>query len=192
MTQDQALMPQLITQNGNRVWQNILSVAVGVAFISLLAQIAIPLPFTPVPITGQTFGVALTALLWGRRRGVATVLTYMTLGGLGLPIFASGHSGLAMGPTLGYLVGMLIASYVMGSLADRGWTNKFYKTWFAAFCGSVITFSCGLAVLSFFIPHSLLLTSGLFPFMPGDVVKTLLASSIAWKINKMVLDQHTK
>lgn len=189
MTQDQAMMPQLITQNGNRTWQNILSVAVGVAFISLLAQIAIPLPFTPVPITGQTFGVVLTALLWGRRRGVATVLTYMSLGGLGLPIFALGHSGLAMGPTLGYLVGMLIASYVVGTLADKGWTNKFYKTWLAAFFGSVIIFSCGLFVLSYFIPQQHLLTSGLFPFMPGDVIKTLLASTIAWKTNKLVLDQ---
>lgn len=192
MTQDQAFMPQLITQNGNRTWQNILSIAVGVALISLLAQIAIPLPFTPVPITGQTFGVVLTALLWGRRRGVATVLSYMSLGGLGLPIFALGKSGFSVGPTMGYLIGMLIASYVVGTLADRGWTNKFYKTWLAAFCGSVIIFSCGLAVLSYFVPSQLLLTSGLFPFMPGDVIKTLLASTIAWKMNKMVLDQHTK
>ena len=180
MTQNQALLPQILIKKGNLVWQNILAVATGVAILSLLAQISIHLPFTPVPITGQTFGVALTALLWGRKRGVATVMTYLALGGMGLPIFAFGQAGL-MGPTLGYLAGMLVAAFVMGSLADLGWTKTFLKTWFAGICGSVCVFSLGLIGLSFFIPRGELLVAGLWPFLAGDLIKTLVASAIAWQ-----------
>jgi biotin transport system substrate-specific component len=74
---------------------------------------------------------------------------------------------------------MLAAAGVMGTLADRGWTHSFYRTWFAAFLGSLITFSFGLLVLSFFVPRQSVLTAGLFPFLPGDFIKTGLASFMA-------------
>ena len=179
MTQNQALLPRLLVKNGNLIWQNILAVATGVIILGLLAQISIRLPFTPVPITGQTFGVALTALLWGQKRGVATVMTYLVLGASGLPIFAFAQVGLA-GPTVGYLFGMLVAAFVMGSLADRGWTKSFLKTWLAGLCGSFFIFTFGLLGLSFFIPRQELLVAGLFPFLIGDFLKTFVASAIAW------------
>jgi len=181
MTADQALIPQVLSKNGNLISQNVLSVITGVALISLLAQLSIPLPWTPVPITGQTFGVALTSLLWGRKRAVAIMLTYLTFGSLGLPVFAMGKSGFTIGPTSGYLLGMLGASYVMGSLADLGWTKKFFQAWLVAFVGSIVVFSCGLGVLSFFVPLSKLLSLGLFPFLPGDLIKTSLA---AWIVSQ--------
>lgn len=184
MSQELALVPQFLIQRGNKIQENILSVALGVVALSLLAQIAIPLPWTPVPITGQTFGVALMALLWGKKRATATIVSYMALGTLGLPIFALGKAGFSVGPTNGYLVGMIIASYVMGSLSDLGWTKTWLKAYFTAFTGSVITFTCGVIGLSFFVPSKALLMAGVIPFLAGDIVKTLIASSIAYKAQK--------
>lgn len=186
MTTDQALLPRLISKSQNQNLSNVLSVFAGVILISLLAQVSIPLPFTPVPITGQTFGVALTSLLWGRKRGFATMLSYLTLGSLGFPLFALGKSGFVVGPTMGYLVGMLFASFLMGTLADLGWTKSFFKTWLAAFLGSTVTFSFGLWILSYFIPGDQLLIAGLLPFLPGDLIKTALASTLAYKANHLV------
>ncbi len=179
-TQECAVIPNYLAIEGNTLTNNVLCILTGVTLLSLLAQITIPLPWTPVPITGQTFGVALTALLWGRSRGTVVVIGYLTLGVLGFPVFALGKSGISIGPTFGYLVGMLVAAYVMGSLSDRGWTRKFWQSYLTAFIGSCITFSFGLVGLSFFVPHENLLVAGLFPFLPGDLIKTFLASSFAF------------
>ena len=154
----------------------------GIAMLAVLAQVRIPLPWTPVPITGQTFGVALLSLLLGRRLGFATVVSYVFVGGLGLPVFAKWGSGLSMGPTLGYLIGMMAASFVIGFLADRGWNKSFWKAWAACVCGSIAVFAFGLFGLSFFLPSKLLLTAGLLPFIPGDVIKSVLAAGIASQI----------
>lgn len=180
MSRSQALIPCLLAKSGNQISQNVYSVIGGALLMSLLAQIAIPLPLSPVPITGQTFGVAVASLLWGRQRATAVMLTYFSLGFLGLPVFALGKSGFALGPTTGYLVGMLIASQWMGFVTDSGWTKTFARTWFAAFSGSLIIFLFGLLGLSFFLPINKLLSAGLFPFLPGDLMKTLFASSVAY------------
>lgn len=180
-----AIVPYFLNLRGNKIHENILCIVSGVFLLSLLAQMTISLPWTPVPITGQTFGVALIALLWGKKRGTTAVLSYLFLGGVGLPIFALGKSGFSFGPTFGYLVGMLAAAYVMGALADRGWTKKFFLTYLAAFLGSIIIFSFGVFVLTFFIPRDNLLMAGVIPFLPGDIIKTLLASSIVFHIQKI-------
>ncbi len=164
--------------------QNILICLGGVVFLSLLAQIAIPLPFTPVPITGQTFGVTLLALTLGRNRSISTLVTYLLAGAAGLPVFAQAQSGLVLGPTMGYLIGMLLASVVMGTLADRGWTSSLKKSFAAAFMGSALVFSCGLAVLAFYVPANMLLMAGLVPFLPGLIIKDSLAALIAHRLNK--------
>ena len=160
-----ALVPQILSSG--KYFQNprtisfqgieVLCVGLGVLVLSALAQVVIPLPWTPVPITGQTLGVTLVALLWGRRLAFATLGTYLLLGGLGLPIFAAGKSGLLVGPTLGYLLGMWLASWVVGGFADRGYATSFWKCFGISLLGSICTFSCGLFVLSFFVPSSALL-----------------------------------
>lgn len=183
-TQDLSYIPSFLNSRGNKIIENIASVFAGVGLLSLLAQIALLLPWTPVPITGQTFGVALVALLWGRKRGTLVFFSYLLCGGLGLPVFAMGKVGLLLGPTSGYLIGMLVATYVVGALADRGWTKTFFRTYLAAMAGSAITFAFGLFVLSFYMPSSVLLSAGLLPFLPGDVIKTLCASTIAFQSTK--------
>ncbi len=178
----EALIPQIISKAERKTLSDFISIIAGVAVLSLLAQIIIPLPWTPVPITGQTFGVTLVALSWGRKRALAVLLLYMALGGFGLPVFAAGKSGLLLGPTLGYLAGMVCSSYVVGYLADKGFTRTFKKSLIAAFCGSALVFLFGLIGLSFFVPFEALMAAGLLPFIPGDIIKNTLAAYLSAKV----------
>lgn len=167
----------------SRFTYNLAAIASGVVVLSLLAQVSIPLPWTPVPITGQTFGVALIALMWGFKRGFASVLSYLLLGASGLPIFAAGKAGIG-GPTTGYLFGMLAGALVMGTLSDRGFTKTFRKALLASYLGSVCVFFFGLVGLSFFIPREALLTAGLYPFLFGDLLKNTLAATLVTQSEK--------
>ncbi len=180
--QTQAIVPFLIQKKNIKTKAKVISVCLGVGLMSALAQISIPLPFTPVPLTGQTFGVTLVSLLLGRKLGFSSVLGYLALGFVGLPVFASGKSGLLLGPTLGYLVGMGVASWVVGGLADHGFSCTFWKAFLAGCLGSLCVFTFGLIGLSFFVPFKGLFMAGLFPFIPGDILKTTLAAGIASRV----------
>lgn len=160
--------------------------------IGLLAQVRIPLPFTPVPITGQTFAVLLAGPLLGRRAGSLAIVFYLVLGLAGLPVFTGWQSGLAAitRPTAGYLVGFAIAAYVLGSLTDAHPKFRRFKNLLPlmAVVNFGIIFPCGLAVLGLWqyvvtggtpLSVSTLLTMGLIPFIPGAVIKIVLASSLA-------------
>ena len=188
-----ALVPTLVdrtTSDLTTSWApavtNTLLVLTGAAFISLMAQIAFPLPFTPVPITGQTLGTLLISLSFGSRRAFATVLVYLAAGFAGMPVFAAGASGLIFGPTVGYLIGMLISSYVVGSLADRGFTRTTARAYAACLCSSVIVFGCGLAVLSYFLPANQLLVAGFLPFIPGDIIKMSIAVALVRPLHRFL------
>ncbi len=150
----------------------------GVIALSLLAQVAIPLPFTPVPVTGQTFGVLLLGLAFGRKLAFSTMLSYLVVGAVGLPVFANARAGLAFVPTSGYLLGMLLSTWIVGGLADRGWTRKPVLLFAACLISSSCIFGCGLLVLSQFVPADKLFISGLYPFLLGDVVKSLTAIAL--------------
>lgn len=157
----------------------------GVCLLAVLAQVKIYLPFSPVPITGQTFGVALLALLYGRTLGVATFTTYLLAGAAGAPVFANFQSGLSMGPTMGYLIGMWFSSLLIGTLSEKGFTKTWPKAFFVCVLGSLVVFTSGLTVLSFFVPKESLLVMGLFPFLAGDLFKNTLASFLATRIYKI-------
>lgn len=150
------------------------------------AYLSLNVPFSPVPVTGQTFGVLLIALALGRVRATAVVLAYLAEGAAGLPVFAGGSAGIAkvMGPTGGYLIGFLVAAYIVGMLADRGWHKGYVRSTAAMTVGTAIIFVCGLSQLALFLPGETLLTAGLYPFVPGAVLKIALASVILpslWK-----------
>lgn len=180
----QAAVPQWIHSKGDDVVLNIISVIAGSLLVAMLAQIAIPLPWTPVPVTGQTFGVALLALLWGRHRASAAFLVYLIEGAAGLPVFAAGTSGIIPGPTLGYLFGMLLATFVVGALADRGFAKTLRGAFLCCVAGSSLILTCGVIGLSFFLPKESLLAAGVLPFLPGDVVKNLAAALIVTRLQK--------
>lgn len=182
-TRTQAFVPTLLGDRARKAGWELAAAGAGLTVLCLLAQIAIPLPWTPVPITGQTFGVTLIAMLFGRR-GLPIVVAYLALGAAGLPVFAAGKAGLVWGPTVGYLVGMVFSAAIIGTLADQGWTKSLPRALVAGFCGSIAVFACGLIVLNQFMPSAALLSAGLWPFMPGDVIKTSLAALIVSRMNR--------
>lgn len=184
MKNSQALVSSFVISRGNHLTYNLAAILSGVVVLSLLAQVSIPLPWTPVPITGQTFAVALIALMWGLKRGFASVLSYLVLGASGLPIFAAAKSGIG-GPTTGYLFGMLAGSLVMGTLSDLGWTKTFRKALLASYLGSVCVFTFGLIGLSFFIPRESLFVAGLYPFLFGDLLKNTMAAMLVTQSEKV-------
>jgi biotin transport system substrate-specific component len=157
-------------------------VLVGCAYLSF------HLPFSPVPITGQTFGVLLVAMALGRVRGSAVVLAYLAEGAAGLPVFAGGAAGIGVlaGPTGGYLIGFLLAAYLTGWLADHGWDKGYFKSAAAMFAGNVVLFACGLAQLSLFVPSGAVLALGLYPFVVGGIVKITVAAVILPSVWKFV------
>ena len=156
-------------------FKNILLVLGGVAFLSIMSQVLIPLPYTPVPISLGTFGVTLMALLYGRKLGTATILSYVAAGSLGAPIFAGGKAGSLFSPTGGY---------ILGYLADRGVTKSYVKTILSLILSSAIILTLGSLVLSLFVPGKNAFMIGVLPFLPGDALKsttvTLLLPTL-WK-----------
>lgn len=155
-------------------------------FIALSAQVVIPLPFTPVPLTGQSFAVLLTGLLLGNRRGALAILAYLGEGMSGLPVFAGGGGSFAhlAGPTGGYLVAFVPAAFLTGSLGERGWDRRPVTAGAAMLLGSFVILGGGAAWLSIFTGAGKALTVGVLPFLPGDLLKTAAAAAIfpsAWK-----------
>ena len=146
----------------------------------LAAQIAIPLPFTPVPVTGQTFAVLLTGAALGWRRGFLAQLAYLGEGAMGLPVFAGGASGplVFAGPTGGYLIAFPLAAAVTGWLAERAWDRRVPTMLGVMLLGSLVIFAIGLAGLSRFMPVPDAFVLGVLPFLPGDCVKSTLAALV--------------
>ncbi|MBE0415783.1 MAG: biotin transporter BioY [Dehalococcoidia bacterium] len=150
------------------------------AVTALCAQIAFYIG--PVPITGQTFAVLLAGALLGSKRGAISQLTYLGVGAMGAPVFAGWHGGPAvlLGPTGGYLIGFVAAAFVVGFLAERGWDRRFWSMALAMLIGNIVIYAFGLPWLAFwldrFATESSVLSVGLYPFIPGDLFKLVLAA----------------
>ena len=162
-------------------WLHHVVLVIGASGVTALAaQAAVPLPWTPVPITGQTFAVLLSGAVLGARRALMAQLLYLAEGAAGLPVFAGGAAGLATlaGPTAGYLLAFPLAAALTGGLCERGWDRRFVSMLAAMLIGSAIIFAAGLAGLSRFVPAGQLLPTGLLPFVPGDLIKSTLAALV--------------
>ena len=160
------------------------SVALVVAFsllTALAAQVSVPLPWTPVPLTGQTFAVLLTGALLGSRLGALAMLAYLAEGAAGLPFFRSGAGGahyLLFSPTTGYLLAFPLAAFVTGLLAERGWDRRFLTAAAAMFVGSLVILAGGWLWLTlFFRTAAEAFNAGVAPFVVGDLVKIALAAA---------------
>lgn len=149
--------------------------------VALSAQVAVPLPFTPVPLTLQTFAVLLTGALLGSRLGALTLALYVAEGAAGLPFFAKGNGGLlylGLTPTLGYLLFYPLAAYATGWLAERGWDRRYLTAAAAMLIGSAIILAGGwLGFLRFQTPARAF-ALGVAPFVLGDLVKVALAAAV--------------
>jgi biotin transport system substrate-specific component len=154
--------------------------------MALSAQIAIPLPFTPVPVTFQTMVVLATGALLGSRRGPASVLLYIAEGCAGLPVFSLGRAGFAhlIGPTGGYLVGFLAAAFLAGFFAERGWDRKGLIAFGGLLIADAAVYVPGVLWLGAFTGFSRVLILGVLPFIAADVVKTAVCAAalpLGWK-----------
>ena len=167
---------------------------VGAVLIAGLAQFTIFLPFTPVPITGQTLGVLLVGAAYGPALGGATVGLYLAAAVAGLPVLARNadgghHTGLhvlgAGFPSGGYLWGFLLAALLVGWLSRQGWDRSFRSSVSAMFFGELVIYACGIPWLMHAVGVDVqtALTLGLYPFVVGDTIKLLLAAGalpLAW------------
>ncbi len=156
--------------------------------VAASAHLRIPLPFTPVPITGQTFAVLFTGAVLGGRRAFLTLLLYLAEGIAGLPVFAGGLSGAIhiAGPTGGYLLSYPLAAGCAGLLAEHGWDRTPMRAACAMTLASGIIFALGVAWLAPFVGGiGSAIVRGLFPFLPGEVIKIALAAALlpaGWKL----------
>lgn len=163
------------------------AVVVASLFIAVCAQINIPLPFTPVPLSGGTLGVLYAGALLGSRRGAVAVVLYLLEGSAGLPFFSGGAAGFVhlLGPTGGYLAGFPVGAFATGLLAERGWDRTPGRAFLAMLAGSLPIFALGLLGLSRFVPAETLLAQGLWPFVPGDLLKSAASAGLlplGWKL----------
>lgn len=151
----------------------------GAALTGVLAQIAIPLPFTPVPLTMQTFGVLLVCASLGSARGLLSMLLYAVVGVAGVPWFAEGGSGFG-GASFGYVVGFILAAAVVGRLAERGSTHSPVHTAGVMVLGNLAIYAIGvpwlMATVHVGLPTAL--TLGVVPFLVGDLIKVLACSGV--------------
>jgi len=175
-----------VSSGAHALVYEILLVAAGSVLIALSAYVAVPLPFSPVPVTGQTFAVLLVGSALGARRGAAAALAYLAEGCAGLPVFAGGAAGahVLVGPTGGYLLGFVPGAFLCGALAERGWDRSVLGTVASMALGNVAILAPGLLWLARFVGSERVLALGLDPFLPGDVVKIALAAALlplAWK-----------
>ncbi|HSH77808.1 MAG TPA: biotin transporter BioY [Herpetosiphonaceae bacterium] len=152
------------------------------AFVALSARIAIPLPFTEVPLTGQTLAVLLTGGVLGSRRGALALLLYLVEGAIGLPVFAPSAAlppgiGRLLGPTGGYLLSFPLVAGIVGLLAERGWDRRLGPAALAMLAGNLLIYLVAVPWLALFTGSLwLALAKGMLPFIPGDLLKIAIAS----------------
>jgi len=180
--QEFILKKEIIT---NKIICRVLGILTFVILTALGGFVRIPLPFTPVPLTLQTFFVLLSGAFLGRKLGGLSQISYIFLGVLGLPIFSAAGSGLLYltGPTGGYLIGFIAAALFLGATV-KYCKNSLFLT-FAAFCiADVILLCFGVAWLKviFGLPFKQLFVIGFLPFVAGDLLKALVASSLYLKL----------
>jgi len=165
---------------------SVILVVAGSALMALSARFSHPFSFSTVPITGQTFAVLLLGALFGSRLGAATMIAYLAEGAAGMPVFAGGHGGIAAiaTPSGGYLFGFIIAAYVVGWFAERGWDRS---RWIvlpmlianvALYVPGIIWLHQQFGIVGKPITWSTALDYGLWPFVAGDLAK-LVAASLA-------------
>jgi biotin transport system substrate-specific component len=183
-----------VVRERSRVLARDASLVVGFAlFTALAAQVSLPLGFTPVPLTGQTFAVLVAGSVLGAGRGAASQGLYFALGLAGLPVYADGQGGwdAGTGSTLGYLVGFVIAAALIGYQAERRADRDLVASVSSMAMGSVVIYACGAGWLAHHlgVPFAVsdpavsegrtALSMGVTPFLVGDVIKMALAGAVA-------------
>jgi biotin transport system substrate-specific component len=184
--------PVLADRISRTATANIVLVVAAAAFVGLLAQISIPLGFTPVPLTGQTFGIMLAGAALGWRRAAMAMSLYVIAGLAGLPWFAGGASGY-VGANFGYLIGFVVSAGVLGWLAANGNDRKILGSLISMAIADGLIFVCGVSWLAHDLHVSLAMALhyGFYPFVWGEVIKAGIAGFAlpgSWRL----VDRATK
>jgi len=158
----------------------------GAVFVGLTAQVSIPLWFTPVPLSLQTFSVLLVGAALGSRRGLASMALYLLVGMAGVPWFAEGKSGWQLA-TIGYVVGFVAAAWLVGLLAERGADRKPLRAAGMMVAGNLVIYVFGVTglVLMTSMTPAVAVAKGVLPFLLGDAIKIILAAALlpaTWKL----------
>ena len=166
--------------------RDIALVAGSALFVGVAAQISVPIPGTPVPISGQTFAVLLAAAALGTRRSVLGMLLYLVAGMAGVPWFAEGDSGTGM-PSLGYVLGFILSGAVVGALSRRGGDRTPLRTIGTMALGTVLIYAVGVPYLmaALHVAPATAVDLGVTPFLAGDALKVLLAAGLlpaTWRV----------
>ena len=160
---------------------NVFMILIGSLSIGILAQASIPIPFSPVPITGQTIGVVLIGSLLGKRRGTLSIILYLMEGSLGLPVFANMQAGphILIGPTGGYLFSFIIAAFLMGYFKEKGFIKSPANCFLACFASTTIILLFGSFYLSIIVGGiNKGFAIGFYPFLVGDIIKSFICTII--------------
>ncbi|MDC2953480.1 biotin transporter BioY [Streptomyces sp. NPDC001260] len=157
----------------------------GAVLTGLAAQISVPVPHSPVPVTGQTFAALLVGTSLGASRGLASLVLYALAGLAGVPWFAGGTSGVSV--SFGYILGMLLASAAVGALARRGADRSVWRMAGTMLLGEALIYAVGVPYLAYAagLSASAAIAAGLTPFLIGDALKAALAMGLvpaAWKL----------
>ena len=166
--------------------RNLALVVGGTLFVALSALVIVPLPFTPVPLSLQTFSVLLVGAALGSRRGALSLALYLLAGMAGVPWFSAHHSGWTF-PSFGYVVGFVAAAWLVGLLAERGADRHVAKTVGLMVAGNVVIYAFGVAGLMLATGMTLpvALAKGVLPFLIGDLIKVVAAAALlpaGWKL----------
>jgi biotin transport system substrate-specific component len=171
--------------------RNVVLVTLGVLFTALLAQVSVPVPGSPVPITGQTLAVVLTAAALGPVRGVAVQVFYILAALVGLPFYseASGGFEVVFGATGGYVIGFIPAAYLIGLAAKHGADRNPLKSIPLFIAGQAVIFAVGVPWLAVTtgMTASEALEAGFYPFILGGLVKAAIAAGVlgtAWRLTR--------
>ncbi|MGW6919012.1 biotin transporter BioY [Kitasatospora sp. NPDC054939] len=179
------LLPAASTRLGAQA-RDLALVAGGAVFTGLAAQLSVNVPGSPVPVTGQTFAALLVGTTLGARRGIASLALYLLAGMAGLPWFTEGASGWTI-PSLGYVIGFVLAAGLTGALARRGADRSPLHTAAAMVLGSLAIYAVGVPYLALALDVTLARAAelGLYPFLVGDALKAALAAGalpLVWKL----------
>ncbi|MFW6035406.1 MAG: biotin transporter BioY [Halothermotrichaceae bacterium] len=175
--------------------RDITQVALFAALTAVLAFVTVPLPFSPVPVTGQTLGVMLAGLFLGSRKAALSQIIYAFLGGIGLPIFAGGGSGFGsfVGPTGGYIWGFIAGAYIIGKLVEiKEEPDLIWKTTSLVIGGIIVIYTFGVAQMMIVTEMNIAkaFTAGALPFLPGDIFKVVLTLLIGQRGLKQLINRE--
>ena len=181
------LVPVRVGETASPRLRHVGLIAAGALLIFLTARISVVLPGNPVPFTMQNFGILVVGGALGLRRGSVAAILYVLLGVVGLPFFAEGRGGLQViwGATGGYLVGFIAAAAIVGRLAELGWDRRLGGAIGATVLGTLVIYAIGVPWLAVVVGLSAgeAITTGLVPFLLGDILKLLAAAVVfpaAW------------